>query len=143
MISDTKNAANATRAIKVSTSTTLTWSSSGGNDDVLFGTSIGSEPTIMLTGPAAASRRVLKRCGMKPDDIDLYEINEAFACVVLRYQRDMGLAPDKVNVNGGAIALGHPLGMTGTRLLLTLALVIADLEQNGDDSVIVQRLTQA
>ena len=68
--------------------------------------SIGSEPTIMLTGPAGASRRVLKRAGMKPSDIDLWEINEAFASVVLRYMRDMELSPDKVNVNGGAIAHG-------------------------------------
>jgi acetyl-CoA C-acetyltransferase len=83
--------------------------------------SIGSEPTIMLTGPAAASRRVLQRCRMKPSDIDLWEINEAFACVVLRFQRDLGLTPDKVNVNGGAIALGHPLGATGA-IVLNIAL---------------------
>jgi acetyl-CoA C-acetyltransferase len=83
--------------------------------------SIGSEPTIMLTGPAGASRRVLKRCRMKASDIDLWEINEAFAAVVLRYQRDMHLTPDKVNVNGGAIALGHPLGATGA-IVLNIAL---------------------
>ncbi len=83
--------------------------------------SIGSEPTIMLTGPAAASRRVLKRCRMKTSDIDLWEINEAFAAVVLRYQRDMDITPDKVNVNGGAIALGHPLGATGA-IVLNIAL---------------------
>jgi acetyl-CoA C-acetyltransferase len=82
--------------------------------------SIGSEPTIMLTGPAGASRRVLKRCGMKPSDIDLWEINEAFASVVLRYMRDMDLPPEKVNVNGGAIALGHPLGCSGARITTTL-----------------------
>ncbi|MCJ7452364.1 MAG: acetyl-CoA C-acetyltransferase [Steroidobacteraceae bacterium] len=83
--------------------------------------SIGSEPTIMLTGPAGASRRVLKRCRMKASDIDLWEINEAFASVVLRYQRDMDITPDKVNVNGGAIALGHPLGATGA-IVLNIAL---------------------
>ncbi len=83
--------------------------------------SIGSDPTIMLTGPAGASRRVLKRCRMKASDIDLWEINEAFAAVVLRYQRDMDLTPDKVNVNGGAIALGHPLGATGA-IVLNIAL---------------------
>ncbi len=83
--------------------------------------SIGSEPTIMLTGPAGASRRVLKRCRMKASDIDLWEINEAFAAVVLRYQRDMDITPDKVNVNGGAIALGHPLGATGA-IVLNIAL---------------------
>ena len=81
--------------------------------------SIGSEPTIMLTGPAAASRKALKRARMKPADIDLWEINEAFASVVLRYLRDMELPPDKVNVNGGAIALGHPLGATGAVILGT------------------------
>ena len=79
--------------------------------------SIGSEPTIMLTGPAGASRKALKKAGMKPGDIDLWEINEAFASVVLRYMRDMELTPDKVNVNGGAIALGHPLGATGAMIL--------------------------
>jgi acetyl-CoA C-acetyltransferase len=83
--------------------------------------SIGSDPTIMLTGPAAASRRALKRARMQPDDIDLWEINEAFASVVLRYRRDMDLPPDKVNVNGGAIALGHPLGATGA-IVLNIAL---------------------
>jgi len=83
--------------------------------------SIGSDPTIMLTGPAGASRRVLKRCRMKTSDIDLWEINEAFASVVLRYQRDMDITPDKVNVNGGAIALGHPLGATGA-IVLNIAL---------------------
>jgi acetyl-CoA C-acetyltransferase len=83
--------------------------------------SIGSEPTIMLTGPAGASRRALKRAGMKSTDIDLWEINEAFAAVVLRFQRDMELSPDRVNVNGGAIALGHPLGATGA-IVLNIAL---------------------
>ncbi len=90
--------------------------------------SIGSEPTIMLTGPAAASRRVLKRCGMQPADIDLWEINEAFASVVLRYMRDMELSPDKVNVNGGAIALGHPLGATGA---IVLNIALDELERRG------------
>ncbi|HEX7373358.1 MAG TPA: acetyl-CoA C-acetyltransferase [Steroidobacteraceae bacterium] len=79
--------------------------------------SVGSEPTIMLTGPAAASRKALKKAGMKSTDIDLWEINEAFAAVVLRFVRDMELSHDKVNVNGGAIALGHPLGATGAMIL--------------------------
>ena len=82
--------------------------------------SIGSEPTIMLTGPAAASRKALKRARMSAADIGLWEINEAFASVVLRYMRDMGMPPDKVNVAGGAIAMGHPLGATGTIVLGTL-----------------------
>ena len=96
--------------------------------------SIGSEPTIMLTGPAAASRKALKRARMKPLDIDLWEINEAFASVVLRYQRDMELAPDKVNVNGGAIALGHPLGATGAVILGT---VLDELERRDLSTALV------
>ena len=79
--------------------------------------SIGSEPTIMLTGPAAASRKALKRARMSAADIGLWEINEAFASVVLRYLRAMQLPQEKVNVNGGAIAMGHPLGATGAMLL--------------------------
>ncbi|MGW0605948.1 acetyl-CoA C-acetyltransferase [Streptomyces sp. NPDC002644] len=80
----------------------------------------GSEPTIMLTGPAPASRKALAKAGLTVDDIDLVEINEAFASVVLRYVKDMGLSLDKVNVNGGAIAMGHPLGATGAMILGTL-----------------------
>jgi acetyl-CoA C-acetyltransferase len=82
---------------------------------------IGSEPTIMLTGPAPAARKALKRVGLTPADIDLYEINEAFASVVLKFQRDLDLDPEKVNVLGGAIAMGHPLGATGAMILMTLA----------------------
>ena len=73
----------------------------------------GADPTIMLTGPAPASRKALAKAGLTADDIDLVEINEAFAAVVLRYVKDMGFDMDKVNVNGGAIAMGHPLGATG------------------------------
>ncbi|MFC8591925.1 acetyl-CoA C-acetyltransferase [Streptomyces atroolivaceus] len=80
----------------------------------------GSEPTIMLTGPAPATRKALAKAGLTIDDIDLVEINEAFAGVVLRFARDMDLSLDKVNVNGGAIALGHPLGATGAMILGTL-----------------------
>ncbi|MFJ9211815.1 acetyl-CoA C-acetyltransferase [Streptomyces sp. NPDC102264] len=80
----------------------------------------GSEPTIMLTGPAPASRKALAKAGLTIDDIDLVEINEAFAAVVLRFAGEMGLSLDKVNVNGGAIALGHPLGATGAMILGTL-----------------------
>ncbi|MEU3959550.1 acetyl-CoA C-acetyltransferase [Streptomyces buecherae] len=86
----------------------------------------GSDPTIMLTGPAPASRKALAKAGLTIDDIDLVEINEAFAAVVLRYVKDMGLSLDKVNVNGGAIAMGHPLGATGAILLGT---VIDELER--------------
>jgi acetyl-CoA C-acetyltransferase len=80
----------------------------------------GSEPTIMLTGPAPASRKALAKAGLTIGDIDLVEINEAFAAVVLRFVDEMGLSLDKVNVNGGAIALGHPLGATGAMILGTL-----------------------
>ncbi|MFJ6695171.1 acetyl-CoA C-acetyltransferase [Streptomyces sp. NPDC091272] len=80
----------------------------------------GSEPTIMLTGPAPATRKALAKAGLTIDDIDLVEINEAFAGVVLRFAQDMGLSLDKVNVNGGAIAMGHPLGATGAMILGTL-----------------------
>jgi len=81
---------------------------------------IGSEPAMMLTGPLDVTRKVLKRAGMTLGDIDLIEVNEAFAAVVLRYLQAFDLDPDKVNVNGGAIAMGHPLGATGAMLLGTL-----------------------
>ena len=81
---------------------------------------IGSEPAMMLTGPIDVTKKVLKRAGMTLDDIDLIEINEAFASVVLRYLQAFDLDPDKVNVNGGAIAMGHPLGATGAMILGTL-----------------------
>jgi len=80
----------------------------------------GTEPTIMLAGPAPASEKALKMAGMSVDDIDLFELNEAFASVVLRYQRLMGVSDDKINVNGGAIAMGHPIGATGAIVLGTL-----------------------
>ena len=80
----------------------------------------GTEPTIMLVGPAPASRIALDKAGMTKDDIDLYEVNEAFAVVPLRFMQDLGVPHDKVNVNGGAIAMGHPLGATGCMLFGTL-----------------------
>jgi len=82
--------------------------------------SIGSEPTIMLTGPAPASEKALKRAKMSAADIELFELNEAFASVVLRYMQILGVPHDKINVNGGAIAMGHPLGATGAMILGTL-----------------------
>lgn len=91
-------------------------------------TSIGSEPTIMLTGPALATRKVLKRAGMSLGDIDLFEVNEAFAAVVMRFMADTGVSHDKINVNGGAIALGHPLGATGAMILGT---ALDELERRG------------
>jgi acetyl-CoA acetyltransferase family protein len=81
---------------------------------------VGSEPVIMLTGPIPATQKALKRSGLKIDDIDLIEINEAFAPVPLCVMQEIGMDPQKVNVNGGAIALGHPLGATGAMLIGTL-----------------------
>ncbi|WP_413098246.1 acetyl-CoA C-acetyltransferase [Streptomyces sp. Inha503] len=86
------------------------------------------DPVWMLTGPIAATRRALGRAGMTIDDIDLFEVNEAFASVVLAWAAVTGADPDKINVNGGAIALGHPIGATGTRLLTTL---LNELERTG------------
>ena len=83
-------------------------------------TTVGVDPVIMLTGPIPATRRLLDRNGMKIDDIDLFEVNEAFASVLAAWQRELEPDMDRVNVNGGAIALGHPLGSTGARLMTTL-----------------------
>jgi acetyl-CoA C-acetyltransferase len=87
---------------------------------------VGTEPTIMLTGPAPSAQKALAKAGMTVDQIDLFEVNEAFAAVVLKFMRDLGVPPEKVNVNGGAIALGHPLGATGAMILGT---VIDELER--------------
>ncbi|WP_300683643.1 acetyl-CoA C-acetyltransferase [Nocardioides sp.] len=89
---------------------------------------IGSEPTIMLTGPAPAARKALAKAGLGVDDIDLWEINEAFAAVALRFMKDMGIGPEVTNVNGGAIAMGHPLGATGAIILGTL---VDELQRQG------------
>ena len=83
---------------------------------------VGVDPALMGMGPVPATRLVLKRAGLRLKDIDLVEVNEAFAAQYLAVEKDLVLDRDRVNVNGGAIALGHPLGMTGTRLLLTLTL---------------------
>lgn len=96
--------------------------------------SIGSEPAIMLTGPAPASRLLLAQCGMEAKDIDLWEINEAFASVVLRYMREMALDHAQVNVNGGAIAMGHPMGATGAMILGT---VLDELERRDLNTALV------
>lgn len=81
---------------------------------------VGTDPTIMLTGPAPAARKALEKAGLTIDDIDLFEVNEAFAAVVMRFINELNVPPEKVNVNGGAIALGHPLGATGAMILGTL-----------------------
>jgi acetyl-CoA C-acetyltransferase len=81
---------------------------------------VGSEPTIMLTGPTPSARKALAKAGLRVEDIDLWELNEAFAAVVMKFMKDLGIPHDKINVNGGAIALGHPLGATGAMILGTL-----------------------
>jgi len=81
---------------------------------------VAEEPTIMLTGPAPAAAKALAKAGLRPEDIDLFEVNEAFAAVVLKFLRDLSVPAERVNVNGGAIALGHPLGATGAMILGTL-----------------------
>jgi len=89
---------------------------------------IGSEPTIMLTGPAPAARKALEKAGLTAADIDLWEINEAFAAVALKFMKDMGIGQDVTNVNGGAMAMGHPLGATGAIILGTL---VDELQRQG------------
>lgn len=89
---------------------------------------VGTDPTIMLTGPAPAARKALEKAGLSIDDIDLFEVNEAFAAVVMRFMTELNVPSDKVNVNGGAIAMGHPLGATGAMILGTL---LDELERQG------------
>lgn len=89
---------------------------------------VGSEPAIMLTGPTPATEKVLEKAGLSVDDIDVFELNEAFASVVMKWEKDLGIPHEKVNVNGGAIALGHPLGATGAMILGTC---LDELERTG------------
>ncbi len=96
--------------------------------------SIGTDPTIMLTGPAPSAEKVLKRCGMAVKDIDLFELNEAFASVVMRFMQLLDIPHDKINVNGGAIAMGHPLGATGAMILGT---VLDELERRDLNTALV------
>jgi acetyl-CoA C-acetyltransferase len=95
---------------------------------------IGSEPSIMLTGPVPVTEKVLKKAGMSIGDIDLFELNEAFASVVLRYMQAFDIPHDKINVNGGAIAMGHPLGATGAMILGT---VLDELERSGKETALI------
>ena len=95
---------------------------------------IGSEPSIMLTGPIPVSEKVLKKAGMTKRDIDLWELNEAFASVVLRYMQALNISHDKMNVNGGAIAMGHPLGATGAMILGT---VLDELERRDKETALI------
>ncbi|MEZ6001922.1 acetyl-CoA C-acetyltransferase [Hyphomonas sp.] len=96
--------------------------------------SIGSEPGIMLTGPTYVSEKVLKKAGMNPEDIDLYELNEAFASVVLLMMQNLNIPHDKMNVNGGAIAMGHPLGATGGMILGTM---VDELERADKETALI------
>jgi len=95
---------------------------------------VGSEPSIMLTGPIPVTEKVLKKAGMTKKDIDLWELNEAFASVVLRYMQALNVPHDKINVNGGAIAMGHPLGATGAMILGT---VLDELERRDKETALV------
>lgn len=95
--------------------------------------SVGSEPTIMLTGPSFAAEKALKRAGMSKDDIDVWELNEAFASVVLRFMEALDIDHSDINVNGGAIAMGHPLGATGGMILGT---VLDELERSGKSTAL-------
>ena len=91
-------------------------------------TTVGSDPTLMLTGPIAATRKVLARAGLTLDDIDIFEVNEAFASVPLVWMKELGVSHDRLNVNGGAIALGHPLGASGARIMTSM---LHELERRG------------
>ncbi|ASP38969.1 acetyl-CoA acetyltransferase [Bacterioplanes sanyensis] len=96
--------------------------------------SIGSEPTIMLTGPTPSAQKALKHASMQASDIDLWELNEAFAAVVLLFMQEMGISHEQINVNGGAIAMGHPLGATGAMILGT---VLDELERRDANTALV------
>ncbi|PVM91441.1 acetyl-CoA C-acetyltransferase [Caulobacter radicis] len=96
--------------------------------------SIGSEPSIMLTGPSLVTEKLLKKLGMEVGDIDLYELNEAFAAVVLRMMQALDIPHDKMNVNGGAIAMGHPLGATGAMILGTM---VDELERSDKETALI------
>lgn len=95
---------------------------------VLACVTVGSDPTLMLTGPVAATRKVLAKAGLSADDIDLFEVNEAFASVPLVWSEEMNIGLDRLNVNGGAIALGHPLGASGARIMTSM---LNELERRG------------
>src|SRR5699024_8147743 len=96
---------------------------------VLTRTVVGSDPTMMLTGPIQATKKVLQKANLSNDDIDVFEVNEAFASVPLSWLKETGADPEKLNLNGGAIALGHPLGASGARLMITM---MPELERTRD-----------
>src|SRR5690606_24192015 len=91
-------------------------------------TTVGSDPTLMLTGPITATRKVLVQAGLELGDIDLFEVNEAFAPVPMVWMKELGVSHERLNVNGGAIALGHPLGASGARIMTSM---LHELERRG------------
>lgn len=101
---------------------------------IIAAASVGSEPSIMLTGPEFVAAKALKKAGMSAKDIDLFELNEAFASVVLRYMQAFDISHDKINVCGGAIAMGHPLGATGAMIL---GIVLEELERTGKETALI------
>ena len=101
---------------------------------ILGGASIGSEPSIMLTGPEYVTRKLLKKLGMTPDDIDVWELNEAFAAVVLRYMQALNIDHAKMNVNGGGISMGHPLGATGAMIT---GIALDELERSNKSTALI------
>ena len=96
--------------------------------------SVGTDPTLMLTGPTPSALKALEKAGMEKTDIDLFELNEAFASVVLLFMKEMDIPRDRINVNGGAIAMGHPIGATGTMILGT---ALDELERRGLGTALV------
>ena len=96
--------------------------------------SVGTDPTLMLTGPAPSAQLVLKKAGMDRCDIDLFELNEAFASVVLLFMEELDIPHERINVNGGAIAMGHPIGATGVMILGT---ALDELERRGESTALV------
>ena len=98
----------------------------------------GADPVTMLKGPIPATKKILEKTGMSIDDIDLFEVNEAFASVVLAWQKETGADMSKVNVNGGAIALGHPVGSTGSRLITT---ALHELERSDQSTALITMCT--
>ena len=101
---------------------------------ILGGASIGSEPSLMLTGPEYVTRKLLGKLGMTPDDIDVWELNEAFAAVVLRYMQALDIPHDKINVNGGGISMGHPLGATGAMIT---GIALDELERSDKSTALI------
>jgi acetyl-CoA C-acetyltransferase len=101
---------------------------------ILYDVVVGTDPYYLLDGPIDATNKILAKSGMSLSDIDLYEVNEAFATVVLSWQREFDADPDKLNVNGGAIALGHPVGATGSRLIVT---ALHELERSGKQTALI------